>query len=78
MMIDRKAKIADHWNVVSSRKGFDYEIEHINILESEFTNRIDIDVKSSLIRLCGKNGAGKSSILHSIYASLKKLDFEDQ
>ena len=76
-MIDRKAKIADHWNVVSSRKGFDYEIEHINILESEFTNRIDIDVKSSLISLCGKNGAGKSSILHSIYASLKKLDFED-
>ncbi|WP_171036701.1 ATP-dependent nuclease [Pseudoalteromonas ruthenica] len=76
-MIDRKAKIADHWDVVSSRKGFDYEIEHIDILESDFTNRILIDVKSSLISLCGKNGAGKSSILHSIYASLKKLDSED-
>jgi len=73
-MIDRKAKISDHWDVVLSRKGFDYEIDKIEILESEFTSRIDIDVRSALISLCGKNGAGKSSILQSIYSSLKNLD----
>ncbi|ASG03015.1 ATP-binding protein [Vibrio anguillarum] len=69
-MIDRKAKIDDNWSLVRSRKGFQYHIELINVAESDLTASMSIDVGSAMISLCGKNGAGKSSILKAIYYSL--------
>jgi len=69
-MISRRAKINDHWRLVRTRKDFQYNIKKISIAESEFTSLISIDVNSALISLCGKNGAGKSSVLQSIYYAL--------
>ncbi|EGR0638068.1 ATP-dependent nuclease [Vibrio vulnificus] len=69
-MIDRKAKIDDNWSLVRSRKGFQYHIELINVAESDLTASMSIEVGSAMISLCGKNGAGKSSILKAIYYSL--------
>lgn len=73
-MIDRKAKIADYWENVKNRKGYQYILKNISIPESEYTKQISIDINSGLISLCGKNGAGKTSILHSIYKSLTNMD----
>lgn len=76
-MIDRKAKITDYWENVKHRKSYQFHLKKILIPESEHTAHISIDVNSGLISLCGKNGAGKTSILHSIYRSLtnKELPF---
>lgn len=69
-MIDRKAKIDDNWSLVRSRKGFQYHVKSITVAESDLTTPMSIDVGSAMISLCGKNGAGKSSILKTIYYSL--------
>ncbi|WP_218312574.1 ATP-dependent nuclease [Alteromonas antoniana] len=76
-MVDRRAKIADNWNNVNKRKKYRYEIESIEIIDSEYSENKVIDVNSGLITLCGRNGAGKSSILHSIFRTLKSLDEDD-
>ena len=69
-MIDRKAKVKDYWEIVKTRKRFPQTIKEIYIPESDTTSEIKIEVNSALISLCGKNGAGKTSILEYIYHTL--------
>jgi ABC-type multidrug transport system ATPase subunit len=76
-MIDRKAKISDFWINVKQRKKYQFLLQSIQFPEGDFTEEINIEINSGLTSLCGKNGAGKTSLLHSIYSTLtrKNLPF---
>ncbi|MDT0628074.1 AAA family ATPase [Alteromonas sp. W364] len=73
-MIDRKARVSDNWRNVRDRKKYQYLIQSIQIAENDFTEEINIEINSGLTSLCGRNGAGKSSLLYSIYRALTRND----
>jgi ABC-type Mn2+/Zn2+ transport system ATPase subunit len=69
-MLDRKAEISNFWRHIKDRKGFQQQVTRINIHGNGIMDSISLDINSALTTICGRNGAGKTTVLKAIYSIL--------
>ncbi|BAJ02074.1 ATP-dependent nuclease [Shewanella violacea] len=76
-MLDRKAEVSNFWRHLKERKGFKLKVSRIFIKGDGIMDTIPLDINSALTTICGKNGAGKTTVLKSIYSVLTGIEAEN-
>ena len=67
----RTAKINDIWRYINDIEQYNTRIKMVEIKNLSGFEDIEIELKSAITAICGKNGVGKTTLLKLIYQAIK-------
>lgn len=69
----RLAKFNDGWRRTQDLSNYDCQLREVSISDAEgISDKFCLELNNGISVICGKNGVGKSTILRSIYSSIRK------